>query len=155
VAQGGLLRRRVRERLDELAQPETEPPHDGVREFDGALEARGSHELHGLVHRCVRRDLGKCELVRAQPKRRANRWVELRDRPLAELLDPMVERADALDGPVRQALRQRPVPRVETLRGAAKGPVGVGGVLEHPYDRVERRLSGRGHAHLRPRRNSS
>ena len=87
-------------------------------------------ELDRLVHGRVDGDLRVGELVRAEPQRRPHRRVELGDRAAAELLDPVVERADALDRPVGEPLRERPLARVDALDRAAKGTVGVGVVLE-------------------------
>ena len=51
----------------------------------------------------------------------------------------MVERADALDGPVGEPLRERAVARVQPLGGAAQRPVGVRVLLEDAPDDLERR----------------
>ena len=68
----------------------------GLDERDRALEPRTAHELDGLVHRSVCRDVGEAELVRAEPERRTDRRVELAHRTLPERLDRVVERAHPL-----------------------------------------------------------
>ena len=116
---------------------------------------RRADELDRLVHGRVHGDLRVGELVGAEPQCRLHRMVEPLDRPAAELLDPVIERADALDRPVGEPLGQRPVARVDALGRAAKGAVGVGVVLEHAPDRLEGRAPRRGNAHRSPRRNAS
>jgi hypothetical protein len=66
----------------------------------------------------------------------------------------VVERADALDRPVREALREGAVARVEPLGGGAEGAVGVRVVLEDAEDRLVGGAA-RGRDQRRPRRNSS
>ena len=83
-------------------------------------------------------NLREAELVGAEPQRRPHRRVELRDGPPPERLDPVVERPDALNRPVREALCKSAVAFVEPARDAGKRPVRVGVVLEHPQDGVER-----------------
>jgi len=50
--------------------------------------------------------------------------------PAGERLDRVVERPHALDGPVRELLRQRPVALVELRRDSAERPVGIRVLLE-------------------------
>ena len=72
-----------------------------------------------------------------------------------ERLDPVVERADALDRPVGEPLGERPLAGVEAGRGGRKRPVGVGVLLEDALHGLECREPRRRGAHVRPRRNSS
>ncbi len=91
----------------------------GVREGDRALEPGATDELDRLVDGGVGRDAVHVgELVGADAKRRAHRRVELAHRPPAQRLDRVVERADALHGPVGDLHGERPVARVEALGGA-------------------------------------
>ena len=152
VLQCGVLRRFLAEPGEQRFDSLREPSHDGVREGDRALQASPAHELHRLVDRRVRRDLGVAELVRAEPQRSPDRWIELAHGTLAERPDRMVERADALHGSEGEALRQRAVARVEARRCAAEHAIGVRVVLEDAQHDLVRRLARR---HRRPRRNSS
>jgi hypothetical protein len=87
----------------------------------------------------VRSDLEIPELVGADPQRCANRWIELAHRAAPERLDPVVERAHALDGPVGDLLRQRAVAAVEPFGRARENAVGVRVLLEDPADDLVRR----------------
>ena len=151
----GRGRRLVVQAREQAGEALGQAPHDRVREGDGALEAGRPDELDGLVHGRVRRDaVHEGELVGAQAERRAHGRVELAHRPAAERLDRVVERADALHRPVGELLREGAVARVEPLRRAAEGPVGVRTLLEDPLDDPGR--DRRAPAHLRrPRRYSS
>ena len=131
-----------------------EPAHDGVRERHGALAAGGAHELDRVVDDGVHRLVGPGELVGAEPKRGSHRRVELAHGPLAELLDPEVDRALALHRPVREALRERAVAVVETLDGRGERAIGVGVLLEDAAHDLERGAPRR-RDHRTPRRNSS
>ena len=98
--------------------------------------------------------VGPGELVGAEPQRRDHRRVELPHRPLAELLDAVVDRARALHRAVGEPLREGPVAIVEAGDGRRKRAVGVRLLGEHaPHDLV------RGPPcrsdHRRPRSNSS
>src|SRR4051794_27296341 len=66
----------------------------------------------------------------------------------------MVERADALDRPVGEPLRQMPIALVEPARSRRKGAVGVSVVLEDAQERLERRAPG-GRDHGSPRMNAT
>ena len=125
-----LLQRAVGQRVEQRPDPVGDPPHHGVRERHGALEPRPADELDRLVHRGVRRGVGVAELVRAEPQRRAHGRIELAHRPLAERVDRVVERPDALDGAIREPLRERALALVEPLRRGAEGAVGVRVLLE-------------------------
>ena len=128
-------RRLLVQAAEEAGEALRQSPHDRVREGHRALEPGRAHELHGLVHGRVLRDgVHEGELVGAGAERRANRRVELPHRPAPERLDAVVERADALNRAVGELLREGAVARVEPLRGAPEGPVGVGAVLEDPLD---------------------
>ena len=102
------------------------------------------------VHRLV----GPGELVGAEPERRAHRRVELAHRPLAELLDPEVDRSPALHGSVREPLRERAVAVVEPFDRCRERAVGVRVLLEDAAHDLERRPPRR-RDHRTPRRNSS
>ena len=138
------------------ADPVADAAQDGVRERDRALEPRPADELDRLVHgRVARNAVEIAELVRAEPQRRPDGRVELPHRPLAERLDRVVERAHPLNRAEREPPGERAVALVESLRGRAERPVGVGVVLEDPAQHLVGRLPGRRDAHRRPRRNSS
>ena len=101
--------------------PEREPPQDGIRELHGPFQPRVAHELHGLAHRRIRGNrIQVGELVGADPESGAHRRVELSHGAAADLLERVVERAHALDGAVRDPLRQRAVALVEAGGGGAK-----------------------------------
>src|SRR6185437_13688258 len=89
------------------------------------------------------RRVGVPELVRTAPERRPNRRVELPYRPPPERLDRVVERPHALDGAVREPLRERALALVEPLGGAAEGTVGVGVLLEDAQQHLVCRPPGR------------
>src|SRR4051812_18711003 len=93
-----------------------EAAHPRVRERHRALEPRPPHELDGFVRGGVRRSVREAELIRAETKRRADGRIEFSHRALAELLDRVVERPDALHCAVGKALRERAVAVVELLR---------------------------------------
>ncbi len=131
-----------------------ELPHDGVREGNCALETRRTHELDGVVDDGMVGLIGERELVRAEPQSRPHRRVELAHRPLAELLDPEVERPCHLHRPVGEPLRERPVAGVEAVDGGGEGPVCVSLFLEDAAHDVVRSLARRSD-HLAPRKNSS
>ena len=115
-----LLQRPVGERVEERPDPVGDAAQDGVRERDGALQPGAADELDGLVHRGVAGDaLEPAELVRAEAQRGAHGRVELRDAAAAEGLDRVVDRPHALDGAVREPLRQRAVALVEARGGGA------------------------------------
>src|SRR5207253_8880077 len=88
------------------------------------------------------------ELVRAEPQRGTHRRVELADRPTAERLDRVVERAYPLHGAVREPLRERAVATIERRGGGAERAVRVRVVLEDAHHRLVRRAAGRGDAHV-------
>ena len=130
-----VLQRPLGEGVEQISEPGVEPPHHGVREGDRPLEARCADELDGLVHDRVRRHAVQVgELVGAEPERRPDRRVELADGPAAERVDPVVERADALDRSVGDPLGERAVARVELLRRARERTVGVRIVFEDAED---------------------
>ena len=131
MAERRLRRRALGQRRDQVADPLAHPAHDRVRERDRALEPRATDELDRLVHGGVARNaVEEAELVRPEPQRGADGRVELRDRPLAECLDRVVERPDPLDGAVRKLRRERPVALVERFGGGAGGAVGVRALFE-------------------------
>ena len=133
------LDRPVPQGVEQVAEADGEPPHDGVREGDGALEAGAADELDRLVHRRVPRDAVEVgELVRADAERGAHRRVELRDRPPRQGLDAVVERADALHRPVGDLRGQRAVAGVEALGGGGQGAVGIRVLLEDAADDLVR-----------------
>ncbi len=131
-----------------------QPPHHRVRERHGPLEPRLSDELDRIVDDRVHRLVGERELVGAEAERGEHRPVELPDGPLAEPVDPEVERAGALHGAVGEPLRERAVALVEPLDGRGERAVGVRLLLEDTAHDLERGAA-RGGDHLRPRRNSS
>jgi len=143
-----------RERRDQAVEALREPAHHSVRERHRALEPRLAHELDRVVDDRVLGLVGERELVRAQPQRSLDRPIELAHGTLAELLDAEVERAGALHGPVREALRERAVTRVKPFHGRGECAVGVGLLFEDTPDDVVRGLTRR-RDHRRPRRNSS
>ena len=98
--------------------------------------------------------LAPAELVRAEPQRRDHRRVELPHRPLAELLDPEVDRPRPLHRAVGEPLRERAIAVVEPATAEAKRSVGVGLLLEHPPHDLVRGAPGR-RDHRNPRTNSS
>ena len=154
VPERRLLRCRLRQPLEQRGQTLGEPPQHRVRERHRPLEPGAANELDRLGHGRVRRRSHEAELVRAEPQRRPHGRVELAHRPAAERLDPVVERANALNRPEGEPLRERAVARVEPLDRAAQHPVGVGLLLEHAqHDLVGR--PPRRRDHRRPRRNSS
>ncbi len=117
--------------------PEREPPQDGVRELHGPFQPRLADELHGLAHRRIGGDrIQVGELVGADPESGAHRRVELAHRAAADLLERVVERADALDGAVGDPLGQRAVALVEAGGGGCESAVGVGVLLEDAEDDV-------------------
>jgi hypothetical protein len=149
-----LLDRPFRQRRDKTAEPLREPAHDGVCERDCPFAPRRAHELHGIVDHCMHGQLGPCQLIRPQAEGRAHGRVELAHGSLAELLDPEVQRPRALHRAVRQPLRERPVPFVETLDRRRKRTVGVRVLFEDPPNHLERGPPRRCD-HRTPRRNSS
>jgi len=149
-----MLERPLGELLHEPPEALREPPRDRVREPHRALESRPADELDRVAHDRVRGRLAPRELVPGEPERGEHGRVELRDRPPAELADPVVDRANALHRPVREALGEGAVARVEPRRRRGERAVGVRAVLEHAPDDAERGLPGRG-GHRTPRRNSS
>ena len=139
-----MLQRALRKRVEKPAQAVAQPPHHRIRERNSPLEPRCPDELDRLVHRRVWRDFEVSELVCAEPERRAHGWVELSHGPLAERLDPVVERADPLHGAVGDLLRQGAVTPVEPCGRALEHAVRVGVVLEDTADDlVGRPASGR------------
>src|SRR6266511_977409 len=146
---GRSLRQGRQQRADSVGQP----PHDGVRERDGALEPSPANELDGLVDGRMARDpVGEPELVGAQAKRRLDGRIELPHRSATDRLDRVVQRAYALHGAEREPLCERAVARIQALCGRTKDAVGVRVVLEHAQDDLVRRLPG---CHRRPRRYSA
>ena len=135
-------------------QPLREPAHDGVRERHGALAPGRAHELDAVVDDRVHGLVGPGELVGAEAERRAHRRVELAHRPLAELLDPEVDRPLALHRSVGEPLGERAVAVVEPLDRRGERAVGVRVLLEDAPHDLERRPARR-RDHRTPRRNSS
>ena len=83
---------------------------------------------------------------------RANRWIELADRALAERADRMIECAHALHSSIGEPLCERALPLVEVARGGAKDPVGVRVLLEDPQQHLVRNAArGRDRHQRRPR----
>ena len=78
----------------------------------------------------------------------------MRHPPLAELLDAEVDRSLALDGAIRESLRERAVALVESDHGRCQRAVGVSVLLEDTAHDLEGGAARRGD-HRRPRRNSS
>jgi hypothetical protein len=90
----------------------------------------------------MRRRVGVAELVRTEPQRGTDGWVELARRPSTERVDRVIERADALHGPVCEPLCERTISFVEVLSGRAKRTVGIGIVLEHAQQHLVGNASG-------------
>ena len=155
MLQRRLLRCPFGKRLHELRQAERQPSHHRVCERDRALESRVANELDRLVDGRVHRNLRVGELVGTEPQGGSNRRVELAHGPPAESLDPVVEGADALDRPVGQPLSEGTLARLEPGSLGRESAIGVGLLLEHALDGLERRPPRRRRAHFRPRRNSS
>ncbi len=78
----------------------------------------------------------------------------LRTGPLAELLDPEVDRSPALHRSVREALGERPVAVVEPFDRRRERPIGVRVLLEDAAHDLERGPPRR-RDHRTPRKNSS
>ena len=154
VPERRLLRGPGGQRVDQVAEPEHEAPHDRICERHRALQARGPDKLDRLVDGRMDGDLGERELVRAEPQCGAYGRIELRDRPAAQRFDPVVERPHPLNRPEGEPLRERAIARVERRSSRGEGPVGVGAVLEDAEHGVERRASS-GRDHRSPRTNSS
>ena len=116
---------------------------------------RVADELDDLVDHGVRRSLAPGDLVAGDPKRGQHGRVEVARGPAPEQVDPVVDRADALNRAVGDPLGERPVAWVETGGGGRHRPVRVRLVLEDPaHHLVGRGAGGRRHARI-PRRNSS
>ena len=145
----------VRQRIEERSDPLGETTEHGVGERHGALEACTADELDRLVHRGVARDaVDEPELVRTETEGSSHRRVETVDATAAELLDRVVERADALDRTEREPLRERSITLVEASRNRTKRAICVRLVLEHPHEDVERRDACRAYGR-RPRSHAS
>ena len=116
---------------------------------------RTADELDRLVHRGVARDaVDEPELVRTETEGSSHGRVETVDAPSAELLDRVVERADALDGAEGEPLRERSITLVELGSGGTKCAIRVRPVLEHAHEDVERRDACRAYGR-RPRSHAS
>jgi hypothetical protein len=119
---------------ESVADALSEPPHDGVRERDGALEAGRADELDALVRRRVRRHrLDVAELV--APSRSAARTAgRASARAGGRASRSRVERTDALHRPVGELHGEGAVALVEASRPGAERAVRVGVLLEDTAD---------------------
>ena len=145
MPQRRLLRHSLRQSVDQRADPLGASPQHGVHKARGAGGAPGPNELDGLVHSRPRRHgVHERELVGPEPKPSPDGDVEAGHGPPADLLERVVERADALDRPVGEALCERPVARVELGGLRRERPVGVGAFVEDADERPVARPGGRG-----------
>ena len=146
VAQRGLLRCAVRERVDQrrrlargAAQHRVDEPRAAPRLRLGELD-RLPHR--GVVGHAIEVD----ELEDPEPQRRDDGRLQAVERAAGERLDDVVQRGPALDGAVGEPGREGEVARVEPepLGLAAERPIGPRAVLEHAAQDGERAMSGGG-----------
>ena len=137
-------------RRDERREALGEPARDGIREARRVRKPRVADELDDLVDDGVRRSLAPGDLVAGDPERSQHGRVELARRPAAEHVDPVVDRADALNRAVGDALGERPVARVEPGGGRRHRPVRVRPVLEDPAHDLVGRTCGRARSRANP-----
>ena len=123
---------------------------------DKALAARGARQCHRIVDGRVRGSAREGELVGAEPQRRADHGVELRQRAPRNALDQVVERRPSLYRAVGKPHRERALAPVEAGRGRVEGPVGECALLEGAsQDREGDDARLRGHGRARRRRHPS